>query len=392
VRLPRNGENRSGGEHPRGHGRPRTNGTNGAHPAGLRTRPISLRDPEPGLDDEEPIDLVAVQADDELINALAAGMTVAAADGSRDDHVATILAAWKAELDAEPWPDLVDLDTAVSTVQAARRPSGRARHLVPVAAAAAGLVILLGGVSLGSYSAEPDDALWPVTKVLYSERADSVEAAGRVEERIARAKQAIAAGQPAVAEQELRAAASDLAVVRPEEGRVELVEVQSFLQAKAGETPPGVPTDPGAPLAGDQARKVPLGAQITSPAARTSTRTSPADGPSDKPGTSGATSPDPGPPPAAPERVDPRILGDVPPAPVEKQPEVSKAPEVDSPPPAEGPVGGEDPGGSAPGDPAPPANPVPGADGAAPAPAPEGVQSIGATAADTSTSTPSPTS
>ena len=280
MRLPRNGESRSGGEHPRGHDRPRTNGTNGAHPAGLRTRPILLPKPEPELDDEEPIDLVALQADDELINALASGLTVATADGHGEDHVASILAAWKAEVDAEPLPTLVDLDTAMATVQAARRrPSARARHLAPVAAAAAGLVILLGGVSLGSYSAEPDDVLWPVSKVLYSERAESVEAAGRVEERIALAKRAMLAGQREVAEEQLRLAASDLAVVKPEQGQTELVEVQSFLQAKTEEMVPGVPADPGTPLAGDQAREVPLGAQITSPAARTSTQTSAPVGP-----------------------------------------------------------------------------------------------------------------
>ncbi|HVH22331.1 MAG TPA: anti-sigma-D factor RsdA [Pseudonocardia sp.] len=366
MRLPRNGENRSGGEHPRGHDRPRTNGTNGAHPAGLRTRPISLPNPEPDFADEAPIDLVALQADDELINALAAGLTVAAADGGhQDDQMTAILAAWKAEIDAEPMPALVDLDTAVTTVQAARRPSGRSRHLVPVAAAAAGLVILLGGVSLGSYSAEPDDTLWPVTKVLYSERAESVEAAGRVEARIARAERAIAEGQPALAKEVLRAAAADLAVVRPEDGLVQLGEVQSFLQAKAEET---------------------------LPAARTSTQKSPAGGPSsNEPGPSGATSPDSAPPPAAPDRIDPRVLGDVPPAPAER-PEVSTAPEVDAPPPAKGPGGGESSGGLTPVEPAPPVEQVPGADGAAPAPAPEGVQSIGATAADTSTTTPSPTS
>ena len=61
---------------------------------------------------------------------------------------------------------------------AARRTrSTRARHLVPVAAAAAFLVLVGGGVTIGSATAEPDSALWPVSKVLFSERAESVEAA-----------------------------------------------------------------------------------------------------------------------------------------------------------------------------------------------------------------------
>ncbi len=95
-----------------------------------------------------------------------------------------------------------------------------------------------------------------------------------MEQRIALAKQAIAAGQPDVAAQELQAAAADLGVVRPEEGRVQLAAVQDFLVAKAEETPPGVPTDPGAPLAGDQARQVPAGAAISVPARVTEPSTS----------------------------------------------------------------------------------------------------------------------
>jgi hypothetical protein len=268
-----------------------------------------------------------------------------------------------------------------------------ARHLVPVAAAAAGLVILLGGVSLGSYSAQPEDTLWPVAKVLFAEKTESVEAAGRVEERIARAKRAIAAGQPALAEQELNAAAADLAAVLPEEGLTELAEVQAFLAAKAEETPPGVPTDPGAPLAGDQTREVPLGAQMTSPAARTSEQQSPTVGSPDA-GSSGSTSPQQE-QPAAPAPVDPRILFDAPaPAPAE-EPAVSNAPSPDSPPPAQESTEGKDEVGRPPvEEDKPPVQEAPPADEGAvsPAPAPADSESIGATAADTSTTAPSPTS
>jgi hypothetical protein len=250
-------DNRNFHGNPFGHGsRP----TNGVHAEGMNTRPA------PFDEIEEPIDLVAVQADDELINALAAGMSVSAPGlggfYDADDKVAAILAAWKADVDAEPIPELVDVDTAVSTVVAGRPPSRRARHLAPVAAAAAFIVLAIGGVSVGSYSAGPDDALWGVSKVLYSERAESVEAKVRVEERIAKAKDALVAGDPVVAVQELRQAQADLAVVRPEEGLTELAEVQDFLVAKAAETPPGKPTDPGTPLATQPSRPVPAGAAV----------------------------------------------------------------------------------------------------------------------------------
>ena len=187
----------NGGGHNGGH-----NGTNGSRPPGMQSQPVAFDDLA------EPVDLVAVQADDELINALAAGMSVSSpglGGYDADDRVAAILAAWKADVDAEPIPDLVDVDKAVSTVLAARPPSGRTRHLVPVAAAAAFLVLAIGGVSVTSYNAQPNDALWGVSKVLYSERAESVEAAARVEERIANAKEALAAGQPVLAAQELAA-------------------------------------------------------------------------------------------------------------------------------------------------------------------------------------------
>jgi hypothetical protein len=146
-------------------------GTNGARPSGMTARSYPIDE------HSEPVDLVAVQADDELINALAAGMTVSSPGTGgydADDRVAAILAAWKADVDADPVPELVDLDTAVATVVAARPRSPRARYLAPVAAAAAFLVLAIGGISVTSYNAQPDDALWGVSKVLYSERAESV--------------------------------------------------------------------------------------------------------------------------------------------------------------------------------------------------------------------------
>jgi hypothetical protein len=229
-------------------------GTNGARITGMNAHPVPIDEIS------EPVDLVAVQADDELINALAAGLSVSSPGASgydADDRVAAILAAWKADVDGEPVPELVDVDTAVSTVLAARPPSSRARHLAPVAAAAAFLVLAIGGLSVTSYNAQPDDMLWGVSKVLYSERAESVEAAARVEERIASAKKALVAGQPVLAAEELARAEADLAAVRPQEGQSELAEAQDFLEAKAAETPPGQSVDPAAPLSTQPSRRVP---------------------------------------------------------------------------------------------------------------------------------------
>ncbi|WP_433556818.1 anti-sigma-D factor RsdA [Pseudonocardia xinjiangensis] len=270
----------------------------------MNTRPVPLDEVS------EPLDLVAVQADDELINALSAGMTVSSPGRSgydTDDRVAAILAAWKADVDVEPIPELVDVDTAVATVMAARRPVRRTRRLAPVAAAAAFVVLAVGGVSVSSYNAQPDDALWGVSKVLYSQRAESVEAAVRVEARITKAKEALVAGQPVVAAQELAQAKTDLEVVRPEEGKTELAQVQEFLVAKAAETPQGTPTDPGTPLSTQPSRPVPPGAGVRE--SPSSGRTAPV-APEPASGTQAPTSVTPAPTSAAsaPERSpsDPR--------------------------------------------------------------------------------------
>ncbi|MDN5861189.1 MAG: hypothetical protein L0H84_21500 [Pseudonocardia sp.] len=258
--------------------------TNGHRPRGMHAR-HHLRAAE------EPIDLAAVQADDELISALAAGMTVSApgyGGYDADDRVAAILASWREQVDAEPLPELVDIDTAVATIKRARRPASRARHLAPVAAAAAFAVLLAGGLSVTSASAEPGDALWGVSKVLFSERAGSIEAAVRVEDRITNAKHALTQGQPVVAAQELAKAQDDLPAVRPEEGKVALSEVQDFLVAKADETPPGRPTDPGTPLESDRQRPVPAGAAVGEDPSTGQPEQDPAAGPTTAP------NPDPG--------------------------------------------------------------------------------------------------
>lgn len=240
-----------------------TNGSNGVHPEDMRTRPVPF---DEVIDD--PIDLVAVQADDELINALAAGMAVSApgfGGYDRDDQVVAMLAAWKAEIDAEPIPQLLDTDTAVRAAVAGRPSSRRARHLVPLASAAALIVIAVTGVSLGANVAQPGDTLWGVTKVLHSDRAESVEAAVDVQSRLERVRTALATGQTEVAREELAAVEADLGEVRMEEGFTELAQAQEFLEAKLEETPPGTPTDPIAPLT-----------RLPSPAPRTGT-TDPAD-------------------------------------------------------------------------------------------------------------------
>jgi hypothetical protein len=276
----------------------------------------------PDLEDEfadEPLDLVAVQADDELINALSAGMMVSSPGRGgydADDTVVAMLAAWKAEVDAEPVPQLLDLDTAVAAVESGRvrKPSSRRRHLIPLAGAAALLVFSIGGVSIGAQSASPGDALFPVTQVLYKDAANSKVAAAEVQQRIQQVNAKLASGDTAGAQQDLQALAPLLEQVRPEEGKTYLAAEQTFLQQKVVETPPGQPVDPRAPLRNGTPRPAaPVAEGTVDPSESSSTNPSSSDPASSStsapvvpppgPETGGPTSPDGGPSP-----VDPRTL------------------------------------------------------------------------------------
>ncbi len=64
-----------------------------------------------------PADLVAVQADDELLDALGAEPALAGPDAALN----RVLVMWCLDMHAEPLPALVDVDTALVLVGAGRR-------------------------------------------------------------------------------------------------------------------------------------------------------------------------------------------------------------------------------------------------------------------------------
>ncbi|SDE89794.1 anti-sigma-D factor RsdA [Pseudonocardia oroxyli] len=322
--------NPGGPDHP--FGRHRANGGSNGHnghngsgrPHGIPNRPIQFPvggrgGSRPEFDDDfadEPLDLVAVQADDELISALAAGMTVSAPGRhgyDADDKVVAMLAAWKAEVDDDPIPQLMDLDTAVAAIESgspAARPSSRRRHLIPLAGAAALLVFSIAGVSIGAQSADPGDALFPVTQVLYKDAANSKVAKVEVQQRIQQVNAKLASGDTVGAQQDLAALAPLLEQIRPEEGRTYLASEQTFLAAKAAETPPGVPVDPQAPLQNGTPRPKPPvteGSQDPAESSSSNPASSTSESPSAPPPSSGPVGNDPTKP--GPETQDPRVAG-----------------------------------------------------------------------------------
>ncbi|MEJ8280285.1 anti-sigma-D factor RsdA [Pseudonocardia spirodelae] len=250
-------------------GEPRTGRTNGhSHPTGRNGHPVPHEGrpvPQPvaqrhlgrsdawdefdALEDDGTVDLVELQADDELINALASGLSVSG-PGRRgydvDDRLAAMLSSWKDEVDREPIPELVDTEQAVEMLQPAR-PSRKVSFLRPLVAAAAVAACALAVVSISAHEAQPGDALWGVSKVLYSERADQVQAAATLREGIERVNARLAAGDTVGAQQEL-AALGPLVERTSPDVREGFEQQNRFLSQKAAETPPGTPTDPRSPL------------------------------------------------------------------------------------------------------------------------------------------------
>jgi len=218
-----------------GHGAHRANGV---RPEGLETESVAFNEL-----DAAPMDLAALHADEELIRALAAGRS-APSSGSAytDDRLVGMLQAWRAEVDAEPVRPLITVEQASAAIRKSRV-AGRRRLLVPVASAAAVLAVLLSGLVIGAHDAQPGDPLWAMSKVLYQERAASVEAAVDVETKLKKAREAMAEGRTEDARNELDAIASGLDEVRSEEGKEALVSQQQFLAAKLESAPPGQPID-----------------------------------------------------------------------------------------------------------------------------------------------------
>ncbi len=195
----------------------------------------------------EQVDLSALRADDALLDAVARpgrdesseelfGLDADAAQ----QRLGAVLLAWRRKIDSEPIGELVSVERA-STALTAGRPKRRPRlSLVPLAAAAALLVIVCAGLPLAAHSAMPGDLLWGVSKVLYSERAESVQAAAIASKQLDDARRALASGNIDEARRALAEASNKLSAVRPEEGRNDLTAQQDMLQNELqGGAPPG---------------------------------------------------------------------------------------------------------------------------------------------------------
>jgi hypothetical protein len=218
-------------------------------------------------DDErvDPVEFLAIRADDELLDGVSAGRLVGPAytapfgsgldSGYADDqHVLALLAELRAEIDSVAIPELVSIDEACAAIAAGRRAVRPRRRLMSVTAAAAVTVMALSGAALAAGNAQPGDALWGVSAVLDANRARSVEAAYRIDTALATARQALAEGRVTEARGALASVTPDLAKVSDPERKVQLSRTARNLtdtadEAREGERVQtdehGTPSDPG---------------------------------------------------------------------------------------------------------------------------------------------------
>ena len=250
-----------------------------------------------------PVDLAAVRADDSLLDAIAGGALSGGADafsggdvfgrpGQDDDHLAAILAAWKADIEAEPMPELVDLDEAADAVEAgyaARdRRASRTRRRMPFAVAAAAIAVALSGFTVAVHSAQPGDAMFGLTKVLFSQQADNAQKTQQVRETIVAANDAIAKGDRATAQSLLQSAGNQIQAVQADDQPPLVQQRQDVLKSLA-------PTAPASPTS-ESASNAPAEPEATTkpkPAKPESADTSPPKDPTTSDGTGTPTDVEP---------------------------------------------------------------------------------------------------
>ena len=198
-----------------------------------------------------PIDFSAIQADDALLDMLRSGKT-GTERTLTDAQVTDLLVAWRRDIDAEPIPELVDVDTALRAVTAARRTrTGPHRFGVPLASAASVLLVAFGGLGVAAHSAQPGEPLWSLTRVLYADHARSVEAAAAVRTELAKADAALREGRWDEAEASLRRARAQLAVIEPEQGREDLIAQHAELMDQLRTAPIQPPASAAPPPAAE---------------------------------------------------------------------------------------------------------------------------------------------
>ncbi|GAB19716.1 hypothetical protein GOEFS_094_00150 [Gordonia effusa NBRC 100432] len=187
---------------------------------------------------ETPLDMHAVRADDEFLEALARDMPVSTSDDA-EYQLAGLLAGWRHDLLSEPAPEFPSIDEVERAIIASQpRPARKAavRHLRLASGAAAVVVVAAAGLTVLSQGAAPGDPLWGVKKVVFAEQASQTQAATNAQQNLERAEEALSRGETQQAQSLVNQAAQDLKPVRDEKTRKQMDDWIDRLRSSAPNT------------------------------------------------------------------------------------------------------------------------------------------------------------
>ena len=228
-------------------------------------------------DADLPLDLAAVRADDDLIEALSAGL-VPPPSGPRDPsdvegELVALLAGWVADVrpesllhppgsqpvsgtvmsaDAEPTAEdeplaaigspspvrsLLEFEDAEPVAITRGRSSGARAYLLRAAAGLAAVALIGSGLVVRSYDAHPGDSLWLVAKVVFPEKSRSVEAATVVSTALNTARVALESGRIDEARAAFQTVQDQLTAVDDADGRAELAHQRDYLTTQLSGSP-----------------------------------------------------------------------------------------------------------------------------------------------------------
>ncbi len=188
-----------------------------------------------------PLELTAVGDDDELLDRIGQGGSL----HDDDDAVAEMLFGWRADIvdDADDrWAAAARAASPAALHPPRVRPYARRPSLRSAAAAAAMIGVLSSlAVAAAASQASPDSVLFPLTRVVASQHAESVQARDDVRAALQRAQAQADAGHRVAARKTLRAAQLRTADIRPDDGRAALrAQVDRALARLAVPAPPAV--------------------------------------------------------------------------------------------------------------------------------------------------------
>jgi hypothetical protein len=195
-------------------------------------------------EDSIPVNLGAVRADDEFIEALLT-QRVVPANNPVDYELAALLSNWRADISATPMPAGPSLEEVEAGVSAQRRADSRGRSLRMArytAGAAAVCAILFGGVSVVAHESSPGDPLWGVKEVMFGADASATLALAGVEDNLDHAIESLASGDKSTATTYLNRAQSQLADVNDADKRAALQAKIDELRGKLVPTSPSTST------------------------------------------------------------------------------------------------------------------------------------------------------